>query len=62
MLWSLWSTPNRSTDYTPFFLVYGSEAVLPADVEFDSPKAVMYTEKEAEEARQDGVDLLEEAR
>jgi hypothetical protein len=62
MLWSLWTTPNRSTDYTPFFLVYGSEAVLPVDVEFDSPKAVMYTEKEAEEARQDGVNLLEEAR
>jgi hypothetical protein len=62
MLWSLRTTPNCSTDYTPFFLVYGSEAVLPADVEFDSPKDVMYTEKEAEEARQDGVDLLEEAR
>ena len=25
--WSLRTTPNRSTGYTPFFLVYGAEAV-----------------------------------
>ena len=42
--------------------MYGLEAVLPADVEFDSPRVVLYTEKEAEQVRQDGVDLLEEAR
>jgi hypothetical protein len=30
VLWSLRTTPNRSTGYTPFFLVYGAEAVIPA--------------------------------
>ena len=54
--------PNRSTGFTPFFLVYGAEAVIPTDVEFDSPRVAMYTEAEAREAREDGVDLLEQAR
>ena len=38
VLWSLRTTPNRSTGYTPFFLVYGAEAVIPADIEHDSPR------------------------
>jgi hypothetical protein len=46
----------------PFFLVYGAEAVLPMDIEFDVPRIVQYMEKQAKEAHEDGVDLLEEAR
>ena len=62
VVWSLRTTPNRSTGYTPFFLVYGAEAVLPTDIEHDAPRIVLYTEKDAKEAREDGVDLLDEAR
>jgi hypothetical protein len=62
VLWSLRTTPNRSVGFTPFFLVYGAEAVLPTDIEFDAPRVVPYTEKQAKEAHKDGVDLLEEAR
>src|SRR4051812_12543583 len=62
VLWSLRTTPNRSTGFTPFFLVYGTKAIIPTDIEFDAPRVTMYTEAEAEEARQDGVDLLEESR
>ena len=62
VLWSLRTTPNRSTGFTPFFLVYGAEAVLSIDLEHDSPRIEQYTEEEAKEARQDSVDLLEEAR
>ena len=29
VLWGLRTTPNHSTGYTPFFMVYGAEAVLP---------------------------------
>ena len=47
VLWSLRTTPNRSTGFTPFFLVYGSEAIIPTDVEFDSPRVTLYTETEA---------------
>jgi hypothetical protein len=61
-LWSLRTTTNRSTGYTPFFLVYGAEAVLPCDIEHDSPRVSLYTEADAKEAREDSVDLLEEAR
>ena len=62
VLWSLRTTLNRSTGFTPFFLVYGAEAVIPTDVEFDSPRVGVYTKAEANEAHEDGVDLLEEAR
>jgi hypothetical protein len=62
VLWSLRTTPNRSTGYTPFFLVYGAEAVLPTDVIHDAPRVVLYIEEEAKEARENDVDLLEEAR
>jgi hypothetical protein len=62
VLWSLRTTPNRSVGFTPFFLVYGVEVVLPTDIEFDAPKIVQYMEKQGKEARKDGIDLLEEAR
>jgi transposase InsO family protein len=62
VLWSLRTTPNRSTGYTPFFLVYGAEAVLPTDIIHDSPRVNMYTEAEAKDARENDVDLIEEAR
>src|SRR3954464_9704281 len=62
VLWGLRTTPNCSTRSTPFFLVYGSEAVLPSDLKHNAPRVSQYTEAEAEEARQDGVDLLEEER
>src|SRR4051812_12593605 len=63
VLWILRTTPNISTGYTPFFLVYGAEAVLPADIVHDSPRVTQYTNSEVNEiSRQDDVDLLEEAR
>nr|XP_020167548.1 uncharacterized protein LOC109753029 [Aegilops tauschii subsp. strangulata] len=62
VLWSLRTTPKRPTGFTLFFLVYGAEAIIPTDVKFDSPRVAMYIEAEAKEAREDGVDLLKEAR
>src|SRR3954465_14818783 len=56
------TTPNRSTGFTPFFLVYGAEAVLPSDILHDSPRVAAYRDETADEARQLSVDLLEEAR
>ena len=43
-------------------MVYGAEAVMPSDLEHDSPRVALYNKKENEEARLVGVDLLEEAR
>ncbi|XP_073363353.1 uncharacterized protein [Aegilops tauschii subsp. strangulata] len=62
ILSSLRTTPNRSIGFSPFFLVYGAQAVILTDVKFDSPRVMMYVEAKAKEAREDGVDLLEEAR
>ena len=42
VLWSINTTPNRSTGYTPFFMVYGAEAVLPSDIRHDSPRVKAY--------------------
>jgi hypothetical protein len=52
--------PNRSTGLTPFFLVYEAEAILPSDVQYDSPRVEAYEEEDAEASRQLSVDLLEE--
>jgi len=54
VLWSLRTTPNRSTGLTPFFLTYGSEAVLPRVKPFDPATAAA--------AHEDAMNLLEEAR
>jgi hypothetical protein len=62
VLWSLRTTPNRSTCLTPFFLVYGAEAILPSDVHYDSPRVEAYEEEDAEKSKQLSVDLLEEER
>ena len=48
--------------YTPFFMVYGAEAVLPSDIRHDSPRVVVYVEAENEKAGQDALDLLDEER
>ena len=60
VLWGLRTTLNRTTGYTPFFMVYGAEAVLPCDIIHDSQRVRMYEEKEAELDRQDNLDALEE--
>jgi transposase InsO family protein len=62
VLWGLRTSINRSTGFTPFFMVYGAEAVLPTDLEHDSPRVVYYAEEENEVAHQNGLDVLDEAR
>ena len=59
VLWGLRTTPNHTTGYTPFFMVYGAVAVLPCDIVHDSPRVRMYQEREAELDRQDDLDGLE---
>jgi hypothetical protein len=54
--------PNRSTNFTPFFMVYGVEAVLPTDLQYGSPRIQADQSGAAKEARKDAIDLLEESR
>jgi hypothetical protein len=44
VIWSLKTTPSRATRFTSFFLVYGTEAVLPTDLEYGSPRLKAYQE------------------
>ena len=54
-------TPNQSIGFTPFFLAYGAEAVLPSDLDHGAPRVKAFDRDRATEAQQDAVDLLEEA-
>jgi transposase InsO family protein len=62
VLWSLRTTPNSSTGYTPFFLLFGAEVVLTTDVRYGSPCVVAYVKEDAQAALEDALDLLNEAR
>jgi transposase InsO family protein len=61
-VWSLRTTPSRDTGFTPFFLVYGAEAILPTDLEYGSPRVRGYDEGANQRAREDSLDQLDEAR
>jgi hypothetical protein len=62
VLWSLRTTPNAATQETPFFLVHGAEAVLPFEITDEAPRIATYDESTSNEALQDDVDALDEAR
>jgi transposase InsO family protein len=42
VLWSICTSATKPTGETPFFLVYGAEAVLPTDVKFGSPRVLAF--------------------
>ena len=48
--------------FTPFFLVYGAEAILPTDLEYGSPRLQAYNKHSDRTTREDALDQLEEAR
>jgi MinD-like ATPase involved in chromosome partitioning or flagellar assembly len=62
VLWSLRTTPSRVTGHTPFFMIYGAEAVLLADLDYGAPTVTMYKEPEAKKFLEDALDQLDEAR
>jgi transposase InsO family protein len=61
VVWSLRTTPSRATGFTLFFLVYGTEAILPPDLEYGSPRVRSYDEGTNQRAREDSLDKLDEA-
>jgi hypothetical protein len=61
MVWSLRTTSSQATGFSPFFLVYGAEAILPTDLEYSSPRKKAYDDQSNQTSREDSLDQLEEA-
>jgi hypothetical protein len=61
-LCGLCTQPSKPTGQSSYFLVYGSKAILPADVMWDSPAVEQYDEGISEDSRRVDIDGLEEAR
>ena len=56
MLWSIRTTATKPTGETPFFLVYGAEAVLPHEVKRRSARVLAFDETLQDAMR--GTDLM----
>jgi hypothetical protein len=61
-LWGLCTQPTKPTGQTPYFLVYGSEVILPADVMWESPAVEQCDEGISEDSIRVDIDGHEEAR
>jgi hypothetical protein len=62
VIWSLRTTPSRATRFTPFFVVYGAEAILPTDIKYGSPRLQAYNKRNNQVSCEDSLDQLDEAR
>ena len=60
MVWGLRTQASHSTGVSPYFLVYGSEAILPVDIAFRAPRVEHYNEEQAIAVRIEDVDRAKE--
>jgi hypothetical protein len=62
VLWASRTTVKETTGHTPFSLVYGSEAVLPIEIDIPSTRVTFYNNDDNTAARRVNLDLLPETR
>jgi hypothetical protein len=62
VVWGRRTQRSRATGYSPFFMVYGSEAILPMDIAFGAPYTQNYDQGEAQTTRQIDLDSTEDQR
>lgn len=61
IVWSLQTQPSGALhSNTPFFIIYGSAAVLPTDLMFGAPRVMFKDIAEAEETQLEEINTLEE--
>jgi hypothetical protein len=62
VVWGLRTQSSKAIGQSPFFLVYGSETILPANVMWQSPRLEMYEEGETDDTRHLELDSAKEVR
>jgi hypothetical protein len=62
VVWGLRTQANRNTGVSPYFMVYGTEVVLPSDVTFGSPRIENFDQSSADLARELEINRTEEKR
>jgi hypothetical protein len=62
VVWGLRTQPSHNTGVSPYFMVFGSEAVLSDDIAFQSPQVENHDEERSSEARELEVNCAEEHR
>ncbi|KAL0457062.1 UNVERIFIED_CONTAM: Gag-Pol polyprotein [Sesamum latifolium] len=62
VLWAYRITPRGSTGETPFSLVYGTEAIIPAELGIPSHRVMNFSEECNENLLRENLDLIEELR
>ena len=62
IVWAYHTTPQSSTHETPFSLVYGSDAMIPVEIQESSPRFLNFVAEESNEERKVNLDLLDEVR
>ncbi|KAK4389921.1 hypothetical protein Sango_2329100 [Sesamum angolense] len=62
VLWAYRTTPRTSIGETPFCLVYGSKAIIPAEIGEETARIAQYSVEENEQARKFDLVTVEETR
>ncbi|KAL0440210.1 UNVERIFIED_CONTAM: hypothetical protein Slati_2504000 [Sesamum latifolium] len=62
VLWAYITTPRGSTGESPFALVYGTEAIIPAELGTPSHRVMNFTEECNKDLLKENLDLIEELR
>ena len=60
MVSGLCTQASHNTDVSPYFLVYGIETILPADIAFRAPRVENYNEEQAIAVWAEDIDRAEE--
>jgi len=62
IVWAYHTTPQSTTKETPFSLVYGSDTMIPVEIQENSLRFQNFVVEESNEERKVNLDLLDEVR
>ena len=54
-MWAYHTTPQSNTRETSFNLMYGSDAMIPVEIQESSPRFQSFVAEESNEERSDGI-------